>query len=184
MRQPGQLAVERSHQCVAPRLIHLAAAADVALEPARAHERGERVLLKAGYGGRIQRKPLMITRHQRVRQHQIPDAQAGRQALCKGVDIDHPPHAVQLAQRGDGARGIAELAVVIVLDDIPVWCCGRPAQNLQPAGGGHDRAQRKVVRRGQVDRGCVTRGKHIRTQAALIQRKRTHRRPVCFKDLI
>ena len=126
----------------------------------------------------------MVARHQCVRQHQIADAQRGRQAFRKGVHIYDPPRAVHLAQRRDGARGIAELAVVVVLDDIAVGRSGRPAQDLHAAGSGHDRAERKMVRRRQVDDRSVARRERIRAQAAFIERQRAHRHPAHIKNLV
>ena len=114
-------------------------------EAPRAHKRGERMLVKAGYGGGIERELRAVAGHERVRQHQIADAQAGRQAFGEGVDIHHAACAIQLAQRGDGAGGIAELTVVIILDDIPVRSGGGPAQQLEPPRRGHDRAEREMV---------------------------------------
>ena len=97
MRQVGQLAVKRSHERVAACLIDLAAAADVPLEAAGVHEGRQRVLVKARHGRRVTRKPFAIARHQRIRQHQIADAQSGGKAFRKGVDVHDTACPIQLA---------------------------------------------------------------------------------------
>ena len=153
-------------------------------EAPRAHKRGERMLVKAGYGGGIERELRAVAGHERVRQHQIADAQAGRQAFGEGVDIHHAACAIQLAQRGDGAGGIAELTVVIILDDVAVGRFRRPAKDFQSAGSRHNRAQWEMVRRRKVYHRCVTRGQRVSTQTVLVQRCRTHGHTVHCENLI
>ena len=97
MRQVGQLAVKRGHERVTACLIDLAAAADVPLEAAGVHEGRQRVLVKARHSGRVPRKAFTVTRHQRIRQHQIADAQSGRKAFRKGVDVHDTAGPVEFA---------------------------------------------------------------------------------------
>ena len=82
---------------VAACLIDLAAAADVPLEAAGVHEGRQRVLVKARHGRQVPRKPFAIARHQRIRQHQIADAQSGGKAFRKGVDVHDTACPIQLA---------------------------------------------------------------------------------------
>ena len=45
------------------------------------------------------------------------DAQARRQALAEGADVDDPAVPVEALQRFERSGGVAELAVVVVFDD-------------------------------------------------------------------
>ena len=54
-------------------------------------------------------------------QHHIADAQRRRDGFGKGAQIDDPSILVQALQRWNRAGIITELAVVIVLDDVPAF---------------------------------------------------------------
>ena len=88
---------KRSHERVTACLIDLAAAADVPLKAAGVHKGRQRVLVKARHGRRVPRKSFAIARHQRIRQHQIADAQSGGKAFRKGVDVHDTACPIQLA---------------------------------------------------------------------------------------
>ena len=60
------------------------------------------------------------------------------------------PLGIQGLERLDGAAAVAELAVVVVLDDGRVVALG-PGQQGQAPGQGHGHPQRELVRGGDVD---------------------------------
>jgi hypothetical protein len=82
------------------------------------------------------------------RRHQEAQPHAGSQELAQRPHIDHPPAAVAVQRLQGRHRGtvVAELAVVVVLDDEPVRRL-RPFQELEPAGEARHRAERVLVGR-------------------------------------
>ena len=78
---------------------------------------------------------------QRRRQHRVTKPQPGKQHLGEGADIDHAPRIIHALQRSQGPPGIAELAVVIVLQHEGAGAA-RPGQQLQPPRHGKHHARR------------------------------------------
>ena len=75
----------------------------MALKAAGVHERRKRKLIEARDRRGVQRKTLAVARHERIRQHEIANAQARRKAFREGVDVNDAALAVKLAQRRDRA---------------------------------------------------------------------------------
>jgi hypothetical protein len=84
-------------------------------------------------------------RHQLGRQHQVAQPHLRRQRLRKGADVDDAAVRVHRLQRVDRALAVAELAVVVVLDDPGAVPPGPLQQLLAPAHRQHA-AQRELVR--------------------------------------
>ena len=84
---------------------------------------------------------------QRLGRHHVAHAQARKERLVEGADIDHPLAAIEALQRFQRRAGIAELRGVVVLDD-PGAGRPRPGQQLHPPAHREGHAQRILVRGG------------------------------------
>lgn len=73
----------------------------------------------------------------------IARTQARKQALGKRADVEHALAAVERLQRIERPRGVAELAVVVVLDDDRI-AFARETQQLGAARSRHRAAERKL----------------------------------------
>src|SRR5690349_13495951 len=51
------------------------------------------------------------------RQYEITEPEGWKQHFAEGSEVDRAARKVEALESGDGAAGVAELAVVIVLDD-------------------------------------------------------------------
>src|ERR1700733_6120710 len=79
------------------------------------------------------------------RDHNIADAQRGKQYLAKRSDIDNALMIVEALERGDWRAFVPILAVIVVFDNPGSVLLG-PLQKLQPARGAHRHTQWKLVR--------------------------------------
>ena len=77
------------------------------------------------------------------------DPQRRREHLGQRAEVDDSTVGVESLQRLERPAGVAELAVVVVLDDRRV-VCRRPAQQGQAACVGQHDAERELVRRRHV----------------------------------
>ena len=84
------------------------------------------------------------TCQQRRRHHQKTDTETGEHRLGEGAEIGDPGMPVDPGERGQGRAGIAELAVVIVLDH-PGPGVPRPAEQGDPPFHGHRHTGRELV---------------------------------------
>lgn len=89
---------------------------------------GQHILLQRRHGGGIKGHSLRICRHKLRRQHQIADAEGGRDGLGEGIEIDRTATGVQTLQWRNGFACEAELTVVIVLQNKTVRRGLTPAQ--------------------------------------------------------
>ena len=152
--------------------IEVARAVDVPLKVAFVDEARQRVLLEAGNRARVEAHGVNVARQQLRRQHHIADAQAGHHGLGKGVQVNHLVRRVVGEQRHDQPSAIAELAVVIVLDDVTFARAVRPLEQLQASLDGHDDARREMVRRRNVHHVGARFLKFVHQQARLVDGNR------------
>ena len=111
--------------------------------------------------------------HQRLGHHREAEPDAGKQHLAQRADIDDGPRAIEPLQGGEWTADIAELAVVIVLDD-PAAGLGRPGQEIEPTRHAHDRTGRILVGGRDIGGPC-RRGRRYAAadpQAMLVDRHR------------
>jgi hypothetical protein len=122
--------LQEGDQPVAAAPVHQAAPADVPVVPARPDQLGEREL--------VQDTGIPIGRRLRVGhvvdelrgQHQPAEAQAGGEGLARGPGVGDAVRGERL-ERTDGLPVVAELSVVVVLDDEPAAI---PAARAPSAG--------------------------------------------------
>jgi DNA-binding SARP family transcriptional activator len=114
-----------------PRLVDVPHPADVPGQPALVDEPGQRRL--RGQRGVPVGHELrgLHGLAQRGRDHHEAKAQRRQHGLGERADVDDPPAGVERPQRLDGAPAVAELAVVVVLDDGGVVAL-RPRQQGHP----------------------------------------------------
>jgi hypothetical protein len=89
------------------------------------------------------------------RRHEPAEAQARGHRLRRGAEVGDAG-AVERRERGDGCDVVAELGVVVVLDDHGVLCRRRREQR-HPVGRRHHVAERVLVGGGHVGRDHVRR---------------------------
>lgn len=130
---------EQRDQLVAPAPVALPHPPYVPVVCPRLYEVGEEELV--GHADRQLALPLGREHrvHQRVREHQPAEADRRGQALADRADVHHV-RRVEPLHGPDGLPVVAELAVVVVLDDQSVGgVCpvddGRPALGVQRAAG-------------------------------------------------
>ena len=85
------------------------------------------------------------------RQHHIADTDGGGQCFCKGIDIDDFFKDIDALQGGNRLTGEAELAVVIILDNIAGRRFGSPSKKFIASSDRHGDACRELVGRGNMD---------------------------------
>ena len=122
-----------------------------------------------------------VAPHQRVRQRHEAQAQAGRQRPCEGVHVDHLAAAVHRAQRRGAPAGKAELAVVIVLQDVAARL-PRPAQQRRALIGAHLLAHGELARRRHIRRARAAGVQRAHVDGALAQRRGHDARPAGHQD--
>ena len=120
------------------------------LIPSLLQKPGQGILLEAGHGAGVKAQPFPVPGQQLRRQDHIADANGRGDGLGKGVQIDDPLIFADGEQRGDRPPHKAELAVVVVLQNIPLRLLRRPAQQLLAAGYGHDDTRGIVMGRRDV----------------------------------
>ena len=125
-------------------LVDLAHLADVAGQVALVDEAGQRGL--RGQRG-VPVGHELGRPHRRVQgrggNHEAK-AQRRQHGLGERADVDHPAAGVEGLQRLDRPVAVAELAVVVVLDDGGVVPLG-PVEQGQPPGQRHRHAQRELM---------------------------------------
>ena len=129
-----------------PLAVDLAHPPDVPCEAAFGHERRQGRLLDVRRVPVGQVAGLDQSGHQRQRRDEEPEPQRGRKHLRERPDVHHPAPGIQAVQRFQRSAGVAELAVVVVLDEHRVVPLG-PVEQLER----HRQAQRVLVRRRDVD---------------------------------
>ena len=78
--------------------------------------------------------------------HHEAKPQAGSDGAREGVEVHHPLSGVDALKGGNRAALMAELAIVVVLDDVAPLPFRGPGQQLVAAGDGHYRARGEMVR--------------------------------------
>ena len=106
---------------------------EVTLVVAPGDETGQNVLLQRRDRTGIEAQLLPVAFQQPGRQHQKAEAHRGGNGLGKGVQVNDPAPVIDALQGGDGAASVAELAVIVILND------GRDVQ--RPRIGSHQRRQ-------------------------------------------
>ena len=109
-------------------------------------EKPQRLLLEPGQRTVGPPQALTVGLHQRPRQYHVGGADGRRDRAAERAQVDHalPVHTLH---GGNGPGGVAELAVVVVLDHIPAGRALRPADQLRAPPGGHGEAGGELVRR-------------------------------------
>ncbi|MNI24427.1 hypothetical protein D3C73_780470 [compost metagenome] len=125
----GLLLQQRSQELVLVR-VQPPHAAQVTRIAAAQHEGGKRALFERPRRVRLE-QPLRGSKGivQRVRQHDVADAQAAQHRLTEGAEIDYSALTIQHLQRFQWSPPVPELAVIVVFDDdsVPLRC---PTQQL------------------------------------------------------
>jgi DNA-binding SARP family transcriptional activator len=127
----GEPAGQGGDDLLVPRLVDVPHLADVPGQPALVDEAGQRRL--RGQRGVPVGHELrgLHGLAQRGRDHHEAKAQCGQHGLGERADVDDPPAGVERPQRLDRAPAVAELAVVVVLDDGGIVAL-RPRQQGHP----------------------------------------------------
>ena len=125
--------VERVDECLAPTGIRRAHLAQVPVEATGLDQRCQRELVQAGRAAVIALLVLDDRLEQVRRADDPPKPQRGRERLADGPDHRHSMRgeALECANR---FAVVAELGVVVVLDDRPVMGVGPLDQCLAPSG--------------------------------------------------
>ena len=126
---------------------------EVTLVVAPGDETGQNVLLQRRDRTGIEAQLLPVAFQQPGRQHQKAKTHRGGNGLGKGVQVNDPAPVIDALQGRDGTTSVAELAVIVILDDggTGILC---PAQKgLPPGDGGHQSGGILVVGR-NVQRLC------------------------------
>ncbi|GAB3681465.1 hypothetical protein GCM10028814_17900 [Angustibacter aerolatus] len=169
LQQPVEAPEGRQHELAAP-------AVDAAGPP---HVAGQQPVVQEARERRLRRgRPVPVAelarRHERVvqpgRREHKPGAQRRQHRLRERADVHHPAGAVGGVQRFEGARGEAELAVVVVLDHGHLPLGGPPQQGRATPGRQH-RAERELVRRRDVHQAGGAR-QQVDPQALVVDRHR------------
>ncbi len=95
-------------------------------------------------------KTGLVHVQQGLRQDEVGGTDGGGQGAAEGAGVHHPAAVVHALHGGDGPGGIAEFAVVVVLDEIAMGGGVGPAEQLGPPSGGHGRAGGELVGGGHV----------------------------------
>ena len=147
---------ERGDERLALARVDAAHPPQVAVVAARLDQPRERELVQ---GGRAAVGEVLLVRDrvdQRGRADEPAEPQAGRERLADRADHHHAIGREPL-QRADRLAVVAELGVVVVLDEDAV-ALARPGDRVAAAGRGEDDAGRGLVRRGEDGRAHVGAG--------------------------
>ena len=142
---------------------------EVTLVVAPGDETGQNVLLQRRDRTGIEAQLLPVAFQQPGRQHQKAKTHRGGNGLGKGVQVNDPAPVIDALQGGDGTASVAELAVIVILDDGGAGILCPSQKGLPPGDGGHQSGGVLVVG-GDVQRPRL--GSHQRHQfyALIIQR--------------
>lgn len=141
---------ERRHQLVAAPPVAQPHRADMPVVRPGGDELGERQLLQRTrhpVGVPLRRDDI---RHQAPGQHQPADPQPGGDGFAGGAEVDDP-FGIESLERTDRLPVVAELPVVVVLQDQPARG-PRPVDGGRPPVGVERHPQRELVRRRQQHR--------------------------------
>ena len=133
LRAGTECAAQAAHKRFAFRAVELAQAAQMALHLPAADVLGQRELLHLGSGLVVVRGARQVALKKLRRQDHVADAHGGEQKLGERADIDDAPPARDALHGGNGARAVAQFAVVVVFDDDAAGA-GGPVQQA-PSGG-------------------------------------------------
>ena len=133
------------------------------------NETGQNVLLQRRDRTGVEAQLLPVALQQPGGQHQKAKAHGGGNGLGKGVQVNNSFPVVDALQGGDGASGVAELTVIVILNDGGAGVLRPSQKGLPPGDGGHQSGGVLVVG-GDVQ--CPRLGSHQRRQfyALIIQR--------------
>ena len=121
-------------------------------------------------------------RAKRGRHDEPADAQAGPECLARGAEVHHSVRCEAL-ERADGVTVVAELAVVVVLDD-PRVAIPRPSDEARAALGAHDRAQRILVSGRDDDGGRGGGSEHLDVDPLVVDRHRRETQAFALQDRV
>ena len=127
-----------------PLRIQLAHSPQVAQQMALEDEPREHVLLGTGAVPVAQGLGAGERIHERMRQNDEAQPQAGVQRLREGADIENALVLREASQRGNAVRPVLEFAVVVVFHH-PGALRSRPIEQRQPAHEAHANAERELV---------------------------------------
>ena len=174
-REPGQVPGERRDERVAPLPVDVACAGHVAVVIATVDERGECELIDRGRTGVLRGLRGANLVDERVGQAHPAQADARRQRLRRRPDVDDAA-GVQPLDRPDRVAVVAELGVVVVLDDEPIRSVG-PRDEVRATLRRHHRTRRELVGRGHDDGGRAERVERVRPDTLAIDRHADHAQP-------
>lgn len=107
--------------------------------------------------------------HKFVGEHHVAQAQSDSHGLRKGPQIDEAPPFIEGRQHRQRRILEAEVAIVIIFQDVSAARCG-PFEQCMPAFHRQDVAQRILVRRRDVDKGGALRGQSVDLDPFLVDR--------------
>src|SRR6185312_3953957 len=114
LQAPGQLLPDRLHQRGTPLHVELAHPADVTGEMSLAQEVGHDDLVQRGRESIGGGAGCAEGFGQIPRQHEIPEAQGGKEHFAEGADVNDAAIGIQPLKRGNRVATEAEFTVVIV----------------------------------------------------------------------
>ena len=137
---------ERLQQRLPFLAVEVAHAVHMPLEGARIDEFRQRELFEARYRARIESLLVAVGIHQFGRKHHVADAQRRHHRLRKRVEVDDAIAPVLGEKRERQPPCIAELAVVVVFDDVAAGFLIGPAQHVRTRRGGHHASRGEAIR--------------------------------------
>src|SRR5690606_40787555 len=114
--------------------------------------------LRAGRRMQVRSLPRALNdRRQFLGNDHEAQAQGREECLAEGPHVHDAPIAIEAVQAGDRSRTVAELAVVVVLDN-PRAGPARPGEQFEPTGKAQWHPEWKLMRRRHVDDASRGRG--------------------------
>ena len=98
----------------------------------------ENVLVNPGHRGKIETGSFPVCLQQMLRQHHESHTDSRGYGLGKCSHVNHTAAPVHSLQRGNRLSLVSELAVIIILYQIPVCTAVSPGQQLLPPLHRHD----------------------------------------------
>ena len=150
LKQTGEARVCLLHEDGEALRIQLAHASEMGLEVALTNEFAENELLEHGGVARSERLDGRDAFREMWGHDEIAETESGKEYFAEAARVENLAGVVESLKRGDGAAGVAILAVVVVFKD---ECAGlpRPREQLEPAREAHGGAERELMAGRDID---------------------------------